>query len=249
MAHVVGIDLGTTNSLVAQMRGDRPEIIANEARQAADAVDRRARQARQDPRRRHGARISSSPCPSAPSPRSSGSWARRQKVKLGAREYTPQEVSRVHPEAAQGRRRAQPRRSGRRSGHHRARLLHGRAAAGDQGRGRAGRLQGRSHLERADRGGARLRARSPGQRAVRPRLRSRRRHLRRQRARDVRGRARRQGVGGQQPPRRRRLRSRASPIGWRASSRPRTASTCARTSRRWCASSRRPSRPRWNCRR
>ena len=31
MAHVVGIDLGTTNSLVAQMRGDRPEIIANEA--------------------------------------------------------------------------------------------------------------------------------------------------------------------------------------------------------------------------
>lgn len=30
MAHVVGIDLGTTNSLVAQMRGERPEIIANE---------------------------------------------------------------------------------------------------------------------------------------------------------------------------------------------------------------------------
>ena len=30
MAHVVGIDLGTTNSLVAYMRGERPEIIANE---------------------------------------------------------------------------------------------------------------------------------------------------------------------------------------------------------------------------
>ena len=28
MAHVVGIDLGTTNSLVAHMRGERPEIIA-----------------------------------------------------------------------------------------------------------------------------------------------------------------------------------------------------------------------------
>ena len=30
MATIVGIDLGTTNSLVAIMKGERPEIIANE---------------------------------------------------------------------------------------------------------------------------------------------------------------------------------------------------------------------------
>ena len=53
----------------------------------------------------------------------------------------------------------------------------------------------------------------------------RRRHLRRQRARDVRRRARRQGVGGQQPPRRRRLRSRGrrvagAPVRDRARHRP-----------------------------
>ena len=192
----------------AAARRQRPARDHRErAGQAADAVDRRPGQARPDPRGRHG---------QEPAHRHARAHRRRSQAAHGlagqgqarrARVHAAGDLG-VHLEAAQGRRRARPRRQRRRGGDHRARLLHRRATAGDQGRGRAGGLPRRSHPQRADRRRAGVRARPPRPRAVRARLRSRRRHLRRQRARDVRGGARRQGLGGQQPPRRRRLRPR-----------------------------------------
>ena len=40
MARVIGIDLGTTNSLVAAMDGDQPRIIAGRGRRSASALGR-----------------------------------------------------------------------------------------------------------------------------------------------------------------------------------------------------------------
>ena len=46
MARVVGIDLGTTNSCVAVMEGDKPVVIPNAEGSAHHAVDRRLRRSR-----------------------------------------------------------------------------------------------------------------------------------------------------------------------------------------------------------
>ena len=92
MAHVVGIDLGTTNSLVAQMRGDRPEIIANEAGKRLTpsmvGLDRHEQI--------HVGETAKNQLIAMPD-RTVAEVKRlmgtSQKVRLGAREYTPQEIS------------------------------------------------------------------------------------------------------------------------------------------------------------
>jgi molecular chaperone DnaK len=92
MGHVVGIDLGTTNSLVAYMRGDRPEIIANERGKRLTpsivGLDKNAKL--------HVGETAKNQYIAMPE-RTVAEVKRlmgtSQKVKLGEREYTPQEVS------------------------------------------------------------------------------------------------------------------------------------------------------------
>ena len=110
------------------------------------------------------------------------------------------------PPEAEGGRRGVPRRAGDGRGRHRPRVLQQRAARGDEGRRQDRRPQRPAHHQRADRGGARVRARQGGRGAHDPRLRPRRRHVRRLRARARRGRLPGQGDERRQPPRRRQLR-------------------------------------------
>src|SRR4051812_29584734 len=92
MGHVVGIDLGTTNSLVAYMHGDRPEIIANERGKRLTpsmvGLDKNAKL--------HVGETAKNQYIAMPD-RTVAEVKRlmgtSQKVRLGDREYTPQEVS------------------------------------------------------------------------------------------------------------------------------------------------------------
>ena len=94
------------------------------------------------------------------------------------------------PAEAQGRRRGEARRDGRLGGDHGPRLLQRRPAPGDQGRRQDRRPRRQADHQRADRRGARLRPRQGGHRPDDPRLRPRRRHVRRLGARDRRRRLR-----------------------------------------------------------
>jgi molecular chaperone DnaK len=92
MPHVVGIDLGTTNSLVAHMRGERPEIIPNEAgKRLTPSVVGLDRQ-----EQLHVGETAKNQLVAMPD-RTVAEVKRlmgtSQKVRLGPREYTPQEVS------------------------------------------------------------------------------------------------------------------------------------------------------------
>ena len=89
---------------------------------------------------------------------------------------------------------------------HRARVLQQRAARGDEGRRQDRRPQRPADRQRADRGRARLRARQGGHRPDDPRLRPRRRDVRRLGARARRRRLRGEVDERRQPPRRRQLR-------------------------------------------
>ncbi len=92
MAHVVGIDLGTTNSLVAYIRGERPEIIPNEAGKrltpSVVGLDRADQL--------HVGETAKNQITAMPD-RTVAEVKRKmgttEKVKIGPREYTPQEVS------------------------------------------------------------------------------------------------------------------------------------------------------------
>jgi molecular chaperone DnaK len=92
VAHVVGIDLGTTNSLVAHMKSDRPEIIANEAGKRLTpsivGLDKHDKIHVGDTAKNQ--LIAMPDRTVAEVKRLMGS---SQKVRLGPREYTPQEVS------------------------------------------------------------------------------------------------------------------------------------------------------------
>ncbi len=92
MAHVVGIDLGTTNSLVAHMKGERPEIIPNEAgRRLTPSIVGLDRQDQLHVGETAKNQLIAMPDRTvAEVKRLMGT---SQKVKLGPREYTPQEVS------------------------------------------------------------------------------------------------------------------------------------------------------------
>ena len=133
MARAVGIDLGTTNSRRRRSGGWR-------------AHRHRQRRGRRGPRRPSSpsprtarswsARSPSgrpSPTSTAPSARSSATWAPTGPIDIDGKNYTPQQISRLRAAEAQARRRGLPRRAGHRRGHHRAGVLRRRPAPGHQG--------------------------------------------------------------------------------------------------------------------
>ena len=115
MSKVVGIDLGTTNSLVAYVKDGVPVVIRDASGDAPRAVGRLGRRRRHDLRRPRSAAPPADRRGSAPSTRSSASWARAStmcatrrgcfrsaiggepagvvRIGLGDREFTPPEIS------------------------------------------------------------------------------------------------------------------------------------------------------------
>ena len=230
MGKIIGIDLGTTNSVVAVMEGGEPTVIAS-----AEG----------------GRTIPSVVAFTKTGERLVGQLAKRQAVtnptntvysikRFMGRRWDDPEVKRskglvpytvekdpksdgvdrqarrrqvVHaagdqrddPPEAQDRRGGLPRREDHRGGHHGPGLLRRHAAPGDQGRRADRRSRRQADHQRADRVGARLRPRQEGRREDR-RLRPRRRHLRHLDPRARRGRLRGQGDQRRHAPRRRRLR-------------------------------------------
>ena len=204
MARAVGIDLGTTNSVVAVLEGGDPVVVANSEgsrttpsvvafarngevlvgqpakNQAVTNVDRTIRSVK-----RH----------------IGTDWS----VEIDGKKYTPQEISARMLHEAQARRRGLPGRGHRRRGHHRARLLQRRPAPGHQGSRPDRRPQRAAHRQRADRGRAGLRPGQGREGTDHPGLRPRWRHLRRLAAGDRRGRRRGPCHLRRQPPRWRRL--------------------------------------------
>ena len=204
MAKAVGIDLGTTNSVVSVLEAGEPVVIPNAEggrttpsvvgfsktgevlvgevakRQAITNPDRTIRSVK-----RH----------------MGTNWTDRHR-RQGL--HGPGDLG-AHPGQAEEGRRGLPRRHRDPGGHHRARVLRRRPAHRDQGGGPDRRARGAAHHQRADRRRAGLRARQGGHGADRPRLRPRRRDLRRLGARDRRGRLRGEVHLGQHPPRWRRL--------------------------------------------
>jgi molecular chaperone DnaK len=92
MPHVVGIDLGTTNSLVAHIRGERPEIIPNEGGKRLTpsivGLDRAEQLHVGDTAKNQLVAM-----PDRTVAEVKRLMGTSQRVKLGAREYTPQEIS------------------------------------------------------------------------------------------------------------------------------------------------------------
>ena len=179
---IVGIDLGTTNSLVAYMEGDRPVVIPGEDGSnlvpSVVALDRRRadrrrqcraqipdrdvrarglqREAPDGPRRRrHSGRAEALPFPPGrrlAAGRGAAHQARREDLHAAGNFG-------VHSAPAEAQRRAILRRAGDQGGHHRARVLQRRAAAGDERCRPHRRPRSAAPGERADGGVARLRAR------------------------------------------------------------------------------------------
>ncbi len=92
MGHVVGIDLGTTNSLVAFIRGERPEIIPNDAGKRLTpsivGLDRQGQLHVGDTAKNQLVAM-----PDRTVAEVKRLMGTSQKIRLGEREYTPQEVS------------------------------------------------------------------------------------------------------------------------------------------------------------
>ena len=179
MSKIIGIDLGTTNSVVAVMEGGQPVVIPNQegarttpsvvgfAKSGERLVGQVAkRQAVTNPentvysiKRFMGRRLDevNEEMKMVPYKVVTGTGRRR------AGRHQRQEVLAARdlghdPEQAQGSGRGLPGREGHRGGHHRAGLLQRLPAAGHQGRGQDRRPGGDAHHQRADGGGAGLRA-------------------------------------------------------------------------------------------
>ena len=255
MSKIIGIDLGTTNSVVAVMEGGEPVVITNP----------------------EGSRITPSVVGFTKSgERLVGQVAKRQAVTnpentvFSIKRFMGREVRRsqrrdedgaVLGRARQQRRRADPggrqgvfaardlgddpaeveagrrgvsRPAGDERGHHRPGLLQRRPAPGDQGRRPDRRTRRQAHRQRADRGGARLRPRQEEGRDHR-RVRLRRRHLRHLDPGSRRGGRRGQGDQRRHAPRRRQPRSADHRVDHRASSRRTRGSISARTGWRFSA--------------
>ena len=127
------------------------------------------------------------------------------RVEANGEQFSPAGDLRDDPAEAQDRRRSVSGRAGRLGRDHRPGLLQRRPASGDQGRRQDRRPRRQAHHQRAHRRLAGVRA-GQGVRPDDPRLRPRRRHLRRVRAGDRRRRVRGQVDRRRQPPRRRQLR-------------------------------------------
>ena len=205
MARAVGIDLGTTNSVVAVLEGGEPTVIANAEGVAHHAVRRRLRQERRGARRRGR---------QAP-----GGHQRRPHHPLGQAPHGHRLDRRDRRQEVHRRSRSAP--SCCRSSSATPRPTSARPSptrsspcpayfndAQRQATKEAGEIAGpqrAAHRQRADRGRAGLRPRQGRARTHDPRLRPRWRHVRRVPARDRRGRRRGQGHQRRQPPRWRRL--------------------------------------------
>ncbi len=202
MPKAVGIDLGTTNSVVSVLEAGDPVVIPNTEgsrttpsvvafskggevlvgevakRQAITNPDRTVRSVK-----RH----------------MGTDW----KIEIDGKTYTAQEISRAHAHEAQARRRGLSGRHRQPGGDHGPRLLRRRPAHRHQGGGPDRRARGAAHHQRAHRRGPCLRPRQGGRRADDPRVRPRRWHLRRVGPRD-----RRRRLRGEVDPRRHRSRRR-----------------------------------------
>ena len=241
MPKAVGIDLGTTNSVVSVLEAGEPVVIPNAEGVAHHPVGRRLLQDRRGARRRgrqapgdHQPR-SHDPLGQAPHGHELDDRHRRQevhaagdlapascmKLKRDAEAYLGDTVTQAvitvpaYFDDAQ------------------------RTATKEAGPDR--RPRGAAHHQRADRGRARLRPRQGARGRDDPRVRPRRRHVRRVGPRDRRRRVRGEVHPRRHPPRRRRLGPAGHRLAGRSSSRTRTASTSPPT--RWpCSASRRPPR-------
>ena len=228
MSKIVGIDLGTTNSLAGVMDAGFPVLIADAegrrltpsrrsfSRRGPSAVGRCGGEAHS---RAQAARdrfldqaIHGPPRQRAVAGGDDRQLSRRRAgERAGARgDAGPRLVAGGDfgrgAEEAQGRRGAFAGRAGDAGGHHRSRLFQRRAAQRDQGSGPAGGAGGRAHRQRADGRGAGLRA-GPAEAEIEDRgLRPRRRHVRHFHPRIERGRLPGAGDERQHAARRRRHR-------------------------------------------
>ena len=249
MARAVGIDLGTTNSVVSVLEGGEPKVIANaEGMRTTPSVVAFAKDGEvlvgETAKRQAVTNVDNT---IASVKRHMGTdWSvrdRRQGV------HAPGDLG-AHSAEAEARRRAVPWRHGDRRRHHRSRVLQRRRAPGHEGGRRDRGPQRAAHRQRAHRRRARLRPRQgPGGRAH-PGLRPRRRHVRRLAARGGQGRRLLDDPGarhrGRQPPRRRRLGSAHRRLPEQAVQEQRASTSQATRSR--CSVSRRPrSRRRRSC--
>ena len=256
MGKIIGIDLGTTNSVVAVMEGGEPQVITNAeggritpsvvafAKSGERLVGQVAkRQAITNPentifsiKRFMGRRFEDPEVQHSkdlvPVRGREGPQVRWRRRDAGQRQdLQPARDQRHDPAEAQGRCRGLPGREGDRGGHHRPGLLRRHPAPGDQGR-RAHRRPGRqAHRQRADRIGPGVRARQDQGREDR-RLRPGRRHLRHLDPGALRGRLRGAQHERRHPPGRRRLRPADHRLAVARSSRRTRGSTCRRTGSR-----------------
>ena len=204
MSRAVGIDLGTTNSVVSVLEGGEPIVIAN----AEGAAPPRPSSPSPRTARCWSARSPSarpSPTSTAPSARSSATWAPTGPSTSTARRYTAQEISarvlqklKRDAEAYLGEPVTEA-------------VITVPAYFNDAQRqatkeaGEIAGLERAAHRQRADRRRAGLRPGQGREGADHPGLRPRRWHVRRVAAGDRRRRRRGQGHRRRQPPRRRRL--------------------------------------------
>jgi len=160
---IVGIDLGTTNSEIAIYRDGRPEVLDDEQGRVilpsvvglTEAGELLVGEAARNQFLLYPERTVRS------IKRRMGSDDR---VRLGERDYTPQEISAIILSRAEGDRPASARTAGAPGGDHRAGVFLRHAAAGDARGGRDRRARGDAHHQRTHRGGARLRGgAAPGQ--------------------------------------------------------------------------------------
>ena len=249
MSKIIGIDLGTTNSVVAVMEGGEPTVITNpEGSRLTPSVvaftktgerlvgQVAKRQAVTNPentifsiKRFMGRKFDEVNEEMKMVPYRVVARVERRRAHRGRRQgLLAARNLRDDSAEAQAGRRGISRPAGHQGGHHRSRLLQRRAAPGDQRRRADCRPRGDAHRQRADGGGAGLRPRQEEGRDDR-RVRLRRRHVRHLDSRSRRRRRRGEVDQRRHAPRRRQPRPARDRLDCRRSSRRATASTSART--------------------